>query len=199
MYYKKDWGKARERVEAFWYGEIIDRCCIAVFAPRKTSKFPSFPELQNGPWLGGLEKFSNEDQDSIMKWWTNPEENYKRMKFWFENTYFGGEAVPATYINWGAMAMASFFGSEPVFRKNTVWYKPVIDDWEMWEWNFDKKTNKYWKQIESILNLFIDRNNEEYFIGNPELGSAGDILSLMRSPGSLQLILLSINPKLKRQ
>jgi len=120
MYYKPDWDKAKERVKGFWKGEIIDRCCIAVFAPRKTSKYPSFPELQLGPWLGGLEKFSNDDHESIRKWWIDPEENYKRMKFWFENTYFGGEAIPATYVNWGAMAMASFYGSEPIFRKNTV-------------------------------------------------------------------------------
>ena len=187
MYYKPNWDKAKERMIAFWNNEIIDRCCVAIFAPRKTSKFPSFPELQNGPWLGGLEKFSKSDQDSIIKWWNDPEENYKRMKFWFENTYFGGEAVPATYINWGAMAMASFYGSEPIFNKNTVWYLPVIENWKTWEWNFNPRINKYWQQIKSIVNLFIERSNEEYFVGTPEFGTAGDLLSLMRGPEKLAI------------
>ena len=197
MYYKPNWDKAKERMIAFWNNEIIDRCCVAIFAPRKTSKFPSFPELQNGPWLGGLEKFSKSDQDSIIKWWNDPEENYKRMKFWFENTYFGGEAVPATYINWGAMAMASFFGSEPIFKKNTVWYKQVIENWETWEWNFNKRTKKYWQQIKSIAKLLTDKNNEEYFVGIPEFGSAGDMLSLMRGPEKLAIDFIKQPSKVK--
>ena len=56
------------------------------------------------------------------------------MMTWFENTYFGGEAIPATYVNWGAMAMAAFYGSPPMFKKNTVWYPPVIEDWGQWRW-----------------------------------------------------------------
>ena len=120
MYYKDDWSKAKERLLAFWNNEIVDRCCVAVFAPRRGSKLPPFPELQWGPWPGGLEKYSDDDKGSIRKWWIDPEENYNRMILWFENTYFGGEAVPATYVNWGAMAMAAFYGSEPVFKKETV-------------------------------------------------------------------------------
>ena len=125
MYYKPDWEQAKKRFLAFWDNEIIDRCCVAVYAARKTSKLPPFPELQWGPWLGGLEKFSDDDKESITKWWIDPEENYKRMITWFDNTYFGGEAIPATYVDWGAMAMAGFYGSEPTFNKISVWYPPV--------------------------------------------------------------------------
>ncbi len=38
MYYKQDWEKAKERLLAFWEGELIDRCCVAVHRLRKTSK-----------------------------------------------------------------------------------------------------------------------------------------------------------------
>ena len=35
MYYKDDWDIVKKRFEALWNGEVIDRCCIAVTAPRK--------------------------------------------------------------------------------------------------------------------------------------------------------------------
>ena len=34
MLYKEDWPQARQRWEAFWDGEIIDRVALAVRAPR---------------------------------------------------------------------------------------------------------------------------------------------------------------------
>lgn len=35
MDYKENWGKSKQRIEAFWKGEILDRCCVSVFAPKK--------------------------------------------------------------------------------------------------------------------------------------------------------------------
>ena len=193
MYYKDDWLKAKERLTAFWQGEMLDRCLVAVFAPRKTSKV-SFPELQNGPWLGGLDDFSDHEHDKIKNWWTDPEENYKRAVYWFENTYFGGEAIPATYINWGAMAEAAFFGSEPIFTKNTVWYPEVIVDWEKWAWRFEKETNPWWNKILDIQKHFISNCNGRYLVGMPELGNAADLLSLMRGTDKLAIDLIE-NPR----
>jgi len=197
MYYKSDWEEAKKRLEAFWEGEIIDRACVAVFAPRKSSKMPPFPKLTNGPWLGGLDKIDENDYESIKRWWVDPEENYNRMITWFENTYFGGEAIPATYINWGAMAEASFYGSEPKFNQKSVWYPAVIEDWDEWKWDFDQKTNIYWKQIVEIIKSFIENNNEKYFIGMPELGNAGDLLSLMRGSEKLAIDLMERPDKIK--
>jgi hypothetical protein len=167
---------------------------VAVFAPRKTSKLPPFPELQWGPWLGGIEKFDDDDTASITAWWTDPEQNYQRMTNWFENTYFGGEAVPATYVNWGAMAMAAFYGSAPMFEKNTVWYPPVIEDWNQCRWHLDTATNPWWQQIFAITKYLIEQSQGRYFVGTPEVGGAGDVLSLMRGADRLAMDLVE-NPE----
>ena len=190
MHFKTDWEQSKKRMEAFWHNEVIDRCCIAVLAPRKTSKLPQFPELQYGPWLNGLESIPEDDPASAKKWWTDPEMNYRRLSTWFENTYFGGEAVPATYVNWGAMPMAAFFGSPVVFNNKSVWYPEVISEWNSWKWHFDQVTNPYWQEILAINSYLIDRCEGRYFIGSPEVGSAGDVLSLMRGMDKLCLDLV---------
>ena len=198
MYFKPDWEQAKKRVEAFWQNEIVDRCCIAVFAPRKTSKLPAFPDLQEGPWRGGLESIEHDDQDSIRKWWTDPDLNYRRLITWFENTYFGGEAIPATYVNWGAMPMAAFFGSSAVFNNKSVWYPETISNWDSWKWQFEQVTNQYWQQICAINRHLIERCEGRYFIGSPEVGSAGDVLSLMRGMDKLCIDLVE-NPDAVRE
>ena len=185
MYYKEDWPNARKRLEAFWRHEMIDRACVGVLAPRKTSYIRKFSHLTNGPWLGGLEKLADDDKEGIRKWWTDPEENYKRMKLWMDNTCFVGEAVPGTYINWGASAGCAFWGAEPQFSKTSVWFPRVIDNWETWQWNFEMEFNPFFKNILSIMELFIEKNNESYFIGVPEIGNAADNLSQLRGMSDL--------------
>jgi hypothetical protein len=184
MYYKSDWNTAKENLKAFWAGEDIGRPCMAVFAPR-TEQSIQFPELQHGPWTGNMEHLSETDTETIFHWWTDPEENLKRMKHWFENTHFGGEAIPATYVNWGASAAAAFFGSVPTFKKTSVWYSNVIHDWEAWKWNFDEENNKWWKMIWNITVHLLEHAEGNYFVGMPEFGDAADNLSLMRGMDNL--------------
>jgi 5-methyltetrahydrofolate--homocysteine methyltransferase len=193
LYYKSDWDKAKENLEAFWRGEDIGRPLMAVFA-RRNKDSEQFPALQHGPWVGGMEGFNEDDTEAISNWWINPEENFKRMKYWFENTYFGGEAIPATYVNWGASAAAAFFGSTPRFRKTSVWYTEVITDWENWKWEFDEKTNVWWKKIRDIVVYLIERAKGEYLVGMPEFGNAADNLSLMRGMDNLAMDCLE-NPE----
>lgn len=185
MYYKYDWPEASQYLKAFWKGEYTGRALVGVLAPRKTSKLPKFPHLTHGPWLGGLENLT--DKEDIKKWWTDPEQNYKRSKLWFENTYFGGEAAPATYINWGASAGCAFWGAEPDFNTKSVWFHKTIEDWDTWKWEFDIKTNTYWQNILSIMEMFVERSNGEYFVGIPEIGNATDNLSLIRGSADLAM------------
>lgn len=184
MYYKEDWAQARSNLEAFWAGEDIGRPLAAVFAPRTEDSFV-FPELQHGPWTGSLKGVT--DQAEIDKWWRDPEENYKRMLYWFENTYFGGECVPATYVNWGASAAAAFFGSTPHFNHTSVWYEKCIHDWDAWKWEFDEATNQWWRNIWEITEYLNQRSEGRYFVGMPEFGNATDNLSLMRGMDTLAL------------
>jgi len=130
MYYKEDWPEAKNRLKAFWNGELLDRACVGILASRRTSKLSKFPHLTHGPWLGGLEKFSADDKEGFEKWWCDPEQNYQRLKLWFENTYFGGEAAPGTYVNWGASAGCAFWGAEPDFFVKSVWFQKVINNWD---------------------------------------------------------------------
>jgi hypothetical protein len=115
VYYKPDWAAARRRLEAFWAGEIFDRCPVAVLAPRK----------RRTPVPGPADP-------------ADPEAEYRREIARLESTYFGGEAVPAAH------------GGACV----------------------------------------IERCAGRYFIANPEVGGAGDVLAQMRGTDRLCVDLL---------
>lgn len=198
MLYKPDWPAAQERMVAFWNHTVLDRCCIAVHAPKPGSRLPSFPDLQNGPWLGGLEAIPDSDHAAIRGWWTEPEQNYQRLITWFENTYFAGEALPVTYVNWGAMAMAGMFGSLAQFNKTSVWYPAVISSWDAWQWNFDPATDPTWNSILAIMDRLIAGAPGNYLVGHPELGNGADVLSLMRGMDQLALDLLLYPEQVKQ-
>ena len=191
MYYKPDWEEAKERLLAWWDHAVLDRCCLAIHAPRKDSKLPAFPDIQHGPWLGGLDEIPEGDKAAIRRWWKDPELNYRRAIAWFENNYFGGEALPITYVNWGAMALAGMLGSEAEFNTTSVWYPPVIEDWASWEWKFDAQTNPTWQTILRIVERFVQGAQEgQFLVGSPELGNGADVLSLMRGMGRLAMDLM---------
>jgi len=158
--------------------------------PPRTSRLPPFPDLRWEPWLGGLDEIPDSDQEAVARWWTDPEQNYRRLVTWVENTYFGGEAIPATYVDWGASALAACFGSPALFTKTTVWHPAVFADWEAWQWRFDQETSPCWQDVLAIQRYLIDHNQGRYFLGQPELSNAADVLSLMRGMDRLAIDLI---------
>ena len=194
MDYKPDFEIAQQRIEAWWHHEVIDRCCIAVYAPRVSSILPPFPDLQLGPWMGGIEHINERDSHAIERWWKDPEANYRRMMTWFENTYFAGEALPITYINWGSMALAGVLGCPMKFTTSTVKYSPVIDDREKWAWSFDPKRNPICEALLNIMAFFIERADGRYLVGPPDLGNGADVLSILQGMDKLLADLIE-NPQ----
>jgi hypothetical protein len=166
MFYKEDWQQAKERFLAFWQAEILDRCCIAVRAPRDGSHYRP-PEPPGDPV-------------ELEKWWLDPEDNLKRMVTEFENTYYGGEAYPATTMCLGASVMAGFYGSPAEYRQETVWYQPVINDWAAFPVEFHPAINFYYKVTMDALRYYVQESRGRFLVSLPELGTATDDLSLMR-------------------
>jgi hypothetical protein len=166
MYYKEDWPQAKQRFLAFWQGEIIDRCCVAVQAPRKNSQYLA-PEPPAS-------------QDELLKWWQDPEDNLQRMIAEFEHTFYGGEAYPAATMCLGASVMAGFYGSPAEYRPETVWYHPIIQDWDTARLEFDRASNPLYRVTIDAARYYAQECRDRYLVSLPELGAATDDLSLLR-------------------
>lgn len=113
MIYREDWDECKNRFEAFWQGEIIDRCCIAVTAPRSK------------PMDSKTEQ--REAKDLVEKWMSF---KYRKneLLYEFHTTFYGGEAFPMFRRHLGAGGMSACIGFSFLLAEDTVWFdrEPVI-------------------------------------------------------------------------
>ena len=173
MEFKPNWADTKERFCEYWRAENHDRALIAVTAPNRFFNADYYHTHLD------IERFDDNDTESIMHWWRDVDENLKRNEYLFKTTWFGGEALPIAFTNWGAMAMCSFYGCTPTFNKRSVWYNKIITDWDTWQWCFDENNHWYQTTLE-LTQAFAQAGKGRYFAGMPELGCAADLLSLMR-------------------
>ncbi len=171
MQYKEDLNKTKERFDAFWENEIIDRCCFAVCSPNG-----------NG-WQ------YDQDQPTKEQKWLDIEYRYNRFQKDCECTYFGGEAFPHAWSNFGPGVIANFVGSEFLLDDDTIWFdrNPLIKDIETFsKLEFDKKSI-LWEKLMQFLDKFYKSSNNNYFVGVTDLGGSLDVAAHLRGCEQLML------------
>ena len=128
MLYKENWEAAKKRLEALWSNEIIDRCCVAIRAPKNNVK------NRTGLYIKPAE------HEELVKYHTDPEYVLSRNIVEFESTYYGGEALPVLNPTWGDSGYAIYFNSNYKYSQRTTWFFPTIEDWEKDKVVFNEKT-----------------------------------------------------------
>jgi hypothetical protein len=162
--YKPDWPEARERFLALWEGEIVDRACISVTAPRDQQR----PVPEPASWEA---KYT--DIDFIIAQ-TNAR---------LSNTYFAGEAIPtgSNFLGYAA------YGGEPEFREETIWVHPVIQDWTE-PYCFDPENRWCRRFIEIIQALICDGHKPcKYLVDTGGMHTPMDGLLFLRGSQGLCL------------
>jgi hypothetical protein len=172
--WRDSWDKSRERFEAFWNRELVDRCCIAVKSLRDDAP-------------PAVEEKSPVTRDELLRYWLDPEDNLRRIRAGVARVFCGGEAFPAATMCLGASAMAAFYGAGVEYRPDTVWYHPVLKDLERADWNIDLERAPLYRETMATARYYAAESHGEFMVSLPELGSATDNLSLLR--GIQELVL----------
>jgi len=168
--YKENWDKSKERLKAFWNGEIIDRCCVSVFSPKNGSSYT--PELLP------------ENPSDKVKFWTDGEWILKRNKAKFENTYFAGEATPQIFLNLGAAGHAGYFKNVKYQFEDTLWFFPSLMDWEKDPLTFESESFLYKKTIQ-LAQYLTNESKGSFFVSMPDIGGNADALAHIRGSENL--------------
>ena len=118
--YKPDFEKARKRMEAFWNGEILDRPLINITSPngKKPRHIPP-PDTMEKKVLDFNYRLDAEEEK-------------------IRCTYFGGEAIPLVWPDFGPGFTAACLGgilkianaNPEIPVQGNIWSNPAIDDWE---------------------------------------------------------------------
>jgi hypothetical protein len=156
MRYKEDIDKVRQRLYAFWNREIIDRSCISVVAPLKEgahiSMFENPQKLQDQP-------------EELRKYWEDPETIYKNNIARLERTFLGGETLPVVFQNYGTSGHCNYFGAEPVYGNDTIWFEPA---WKSLQEARTAYQEKWLQKHLGIAKYLTDHAKDSYFVGMPD-------------------------------
>ena len=171
-----NWDKTKKRFEAFWQGEIIDRCMVSVIAPKKGVRRISRPYPT-----------SREDQ---LAHWFDGEVVLKRSLEEIESTYFGGDAMPRIWVNAGSAGHAGFFkGSHFDLTSNTLWLGAFVHDIEKDGLVFDPGSYLY-KSSEALARYLVAEARGRYFVSMPDNGGDLDALAHIRGNENLLIDLV---------
>lgn len=180
MLYKEDWDQAKKRLLALWDGEVIDRCCISVTAPKDGKSDPS---------VFAVGDYNPEDPGDMKDYWENPERILKRNVKRMENTFFGGEAFPQIMLNFGPSGHAVYCGAKFHYRQNTIWYNPVITDWSSQKVRFNLEDGNLKHQLE-IAAYLAESGKDRFFVSMPDISGTLDAICHLRNSSDVLMDLI---------
>ena len=179
LLYKPDWEETKERLLAWWEGEIIGRCAISVSAQKKDAPekpFPPLPEKIEDRWL---------DFDYLSR------VNEYRMS----RTFYGGEALPvwnAGYPGWDMIQ--TYMGTPIKLCEDTGWHSPIISDESLTGCDYIKfnikPDNEWWLFSQKLHRFAVSESRGKSLPGLQDLGYSGDMLAAMRGTENLLLDLI---------
>jgi hypothetical protein len=175
MQYKQDWEQAQKRMVAWWAGEIVDRTCLQVTAPRQ------------GYERQWEESATRPPEVSLEKWWTDVDYVVERTARHIEATFWGGEAFPMFRPNIGPDAFAAFLGAPLRLLETTTWVEHIIDDWDQVPELCIREDSPWWQLQVGLLEAAQEAGRGLWITGVPDTHAGGDALSALRGPSSLCL------------
>jgi 5-methyltetrahydrofolate--homocysteine methyltransferase len=178
--YKKDLDEAKERLKAWWDHEIIDRPCFAYYyflSKMRKMKIEYIFEYFGEPWY-------------LAQNWDKIDLFFNKFKEILSFLWFGGEAIPRFFPNYGPGIMPAVFGVIPKFQSNTVWFhketsvEEIIPYLESVELN---KNNEWYARLLRITEYIAKRAKKDFSVSVSDLGGVMDILSSFLGPTNIIL------------
>ncbi|MDK1032917.1 MAG: hypothetical protein QGD94_12980, partial [Planctomycetia bacterium] len=130
------------------------------------------------------------DNDELLRRWTDPEVVLGGTLRGIEATWYGGEAVPYVFPNFGPNSIGAYLGAELRVDAHTTWIEQLIYDWDhVPEIRLDEN-NFWWKAMRELVAAACEMGRGKFIVGMTDIGGAGDTLSLFRTSGGLCMDLL---------
>jgi hypothetical protein len=170
LLYKADWEETKQRFLAWWAGEAIGRCALAVTAPRADMADIEPPVPPTEPAAR----------------WTDLAYIRAQNAYRLATTFYGGEALPVWHGGYpGHTSIPAFLGCPTELDENTGWWDPIfdeqVDDWDVASLRIDPD-NRWWRfTLEQARMSVTEAAGRALPCIGGALGGCGDTLAALRS------------------
>jgi hypothetical protein len=185
MEFKEDLVEAKERMNAWWDHELIDRPVISYYHPKGRGAMGGYLDALGQDWT--LAKDLNTEINDAL---TSFEKRAGK-------TYYGGESIPSYFLNYGPGIMAAVFGVVPHFKSETIWFSRPTEPNDIIEVLEEVKLNQnnewYTRLKKTTLEGSKRAKEMGYQFGITDLGGVLDILSSFLGPTKI-ILTMKRNP-----
>lgn len=178
MELKEDFKEAKERLVAWWDHEIIDRPVISYYCPKRSGSIGGYLDAIGQDWT------IVQNYDDIDSALTGFEKRAKK-------TFYGGEAIPSYFPNYGPGIVAAVFGVIPKFDSETIWFSQPTKPEDIIQVLESTKLNQNNEWFERLLRITSEGSKRAaergYQFSITDIGGVLDILSSFLGPTNIIL------------
>jgi hypothetical protein len=169
--FKPDYEQTRQRIEAFWENDVLDRPLVMIPVPKGMDE-----------WIDG--PVSN--HQSPEERWMDAQYQAESALVAMSNTQFLGDALPIAYPNLGPEVFSGFYGCKLHFGDyGTSWSDPCLDDWSQADALCLNWDSIYMKKLVEMTDALLEVGKDKFIVGMADWHPGGDALAAFRDPAEL--------------
>ncbi|MCF7864202.1 MAG: hypothetical protein K9L89_05375 [Kiritimatiellales bacterium] len=169
---KPDFAEVKQRWNAFWEDELLDRPMVCAMVPKDGGR--TLVDVNRAHYWNPCTGNYDAQLDLIDQW--------------ADATLFMGELVPYFSPDHGPDQFGAWMGSELKFSPDNIqtnWAEPVLKDWESFLPVSLQEDNPTWQSILKYASLLKERGAGKYIVGMADMHSHMDAFSALRHPDKL--------------
>ena len=161
--------RIQERLFGFWEGEVVDRCCASIRVPRSGSSDYVIPQ----------DASRTSEREGLF----DAAAFHRTAKKQLEETVLLGDALPATFLDFGTAGHAGYFGCPHTFSSDSIWFDAILDDSEA-DLNYDP-SNDFVARQAGVFDEVVRLAGGEYIVTMPDNCGSIDALAHLRGNENL--------------
>ena len=170
---KPDYEKSRQRIEAFWERDLLDRPVVQFSLDKPVEKQVPLPASHHA---------------TSAERWLDTTYQIELAQARLANQEFLGDTLPIAYPNLGPEVLASFYGCPIRFGDyGTSWTEPVLHDWAdvdrvRLDWQ-----SPYLLRLHEMTDALLEVGKGRFIVGMTDWHPGGDLVAAFRDPQNLAM------------
>ena len=171
--FKADYEQTKQRIEAFWERELIDRPVVQFYLTKPLEEWVPLPTSQH---------------TTPADRWLDAEYQAELALASLSNQEFLGDSLPVAHPNLGPEVFSAFYGCTIEFGDyGTSWTSPILHDWGdadrlRFDWN-----SPYLAKLHEMTDALLAAGAGRFIVGMTDWHPGGDAIAAFRDPQQLAL------------
>ena len=175
--FKPDYERSKERIDAFWERELIDRPVVQFGLLKPAEEWAPLPPSNHA---------------TAADRWLDSEYQGELKLAQLSNQEFLGDAMPVAWPNLGPEVFASFYGCPIHFGDyGTSWTDPILDSWEQADGLQLDWESPYLHKLHEMTDILLALGKGRFITGMTDWHPGGDAVAALREPQELAVDLLT--------